>query len=66
QASINTINFSTIKITLKIKKYTKTFPYQHYRHSFCAFPSSQKIPPNKLNHLPHQLQGRQQIKQGVT
>lgn len=43
QASINTINFSTIKITLKIKKnIQKPLPYQHYRHSFAPSPSRKK------------------------
>lgn len=47
-------------ITLKINKLLKSLPYQYHRHSFCAFPSPQKIKiPNKLNHLPHQLQGCQ-------
>ncbi|MDJ40158.1 hypothetical protein EB259_03090, partial [Salmonella enterica] len=32
---------------------------------FCAFAQKIKIS-NKLNHLSHQLQGRQQIKQEVT
>ncbi|EHC84058.1 hypothetical protein LTSESEN_4336, partial [Salmonella enterica subsp. enterica serovar Senftenberg str. A4-543] len=37
------------------------------RHSFAPLPFAQKIKiPNKLSHLPHQLQGRQQIKQGAT
>lgn len=47
-------------IILKINHLQKTLPYQNHHHSFCAFPSPQKIKiPNKLNHFPHQLQGRQ-------
>jgi len=62
-ASINQYNkFHHHKKFLKINTIQKLLPYQHHRHSFCAFSSPQKIKiPYKLNHLPHQLQGRQQF-----
>ena len=59
--SINQYNkFQHHKDNHKNQQDKKNLPYQYHHHSFCAFPFAQKIKiPNKLNHLPHQLQGRQ-------
>jgi hypothetical protein len=40
--SLNQHAKSRPTINLKIKQIQKTLPYQHHRHSFCAFPSRKK------------------------
>ncbi|MBJ3225208.1 hypothetical protein JGB77_24705 [Salmonella enterica subsp. enterica serovar Bovismorbificans] len=64
--SINQYNkFQHHKDNNKNQQDTKTPSISTSSPLFCAFAQKIKIP-NKLNHLPHQLQGRQQIKQGAT